>query len=259
MTFQSTLPARGATVSSHGSASHELTFQSTPPARGATQGHLSASRARQISIHAPREGSDATYSDRAGRICYFNPRPPRGERPARVVWMAQNNNYFNPRPPRGERQLTRSGVERENNFNPRPPRGERRAWERVVSAGEPFQSTPPARGATPGRTLPRLPGMNFNPRPPRGERLGSWSIAAASSIFQSTPPARGATANRYKNARANLCRVHPFDTNIIRHRTHERNRKCDFQENHEKIWCEAAAVSCTLALRGQMSRAPSGA
>ena len=99
-----------------------------------------------------------------------------------------------------------------------------------------FQSTLPVRGAT---------CYNRNCKQGRG--------------FQSTLPVRGATANRYKNAPENLCRVHLFDTNIIRHRTHERNRKCDFQENHEKTWCEAAAVSCTLALRGQISRASSGA
>ena len=79
-TFQSTLPARGATVaystcllltpyfnprSPHGerrtpafSDSSVTLFQSTLPARGATAHALGILRAAEISIHAPRTGSD---------------------------------------------------------------------------------------------------------------------------------------------------------------------------------------------------------
>ena len=55
--FQSTLPARGATASG-GVVLCDQVFQSTLPARGATL-HLLFSNLRQnISIHAPRKGSD---------------------------------------------------------------------------------------------------------------------------------------------------------------------------------------------------------
>ena len=59
-----------------------------------------------------------------------------------------------------------------------------------------FQSTPPARGATP---MPR--GRNrrkdrFNPRPPRGERRHQVGQSPRILAFQSTPPARGATPPR---------------------------------------------------------------
>src|ERR1017187_9087123 len=55
-------------------------------------------------------------------------------------------------------------------FNPRPPRGGRRHTECVLLASDLFQSTPPARGATP------------------------WGLPVeAQQMFQSTPPARGAT------------------------------------------------------------------
>ena len=79
MKFQSTLPARGATMGTAGRAPGDL-FQSTLPARGATKLPNQAGRARQfqstlpargatvagelvreplkISIHAPRTGSD---------------------------------------------------------------------------------------------------------------------------------------------------------------------------------------------------------
>ena len=89
--FQSTLPARGATRVHHARASCQRhfnprsphgerrpvtqlcvsagTFQSTLPARGATPGLLRPRLLRQISIHAPRTGSDhmAGLAERAGQ------------------------------------------------------------------------------------------------------------------------------------------------------------------------------------------------
>ena len=59
-----------------------------------------------------------------------------------------------------------------------------------------FQSTPPARGATPAvESAPRAR-TRFNPRPPRGGRRYSSMACCGISSFQSTPPARGATAGR---------------------------------------------------------------
>ena len=55
--FQSTLPVRGATDVRHWWSRFGV-FQSTLPVRGATSFHTYADRARAISIHAPREGSD---------------------------------------------------------------------------------------------------------------------------------------------------------------------------------------------------------
>ena len=57
--FQSTLPARGATIQSDARLFQHLIFQSTLPARGATAEYLSTIAHRSISIHAPRTGSDA--------------------------------------------------------------------------------------------------------------------------------------------------------------------------------------------------------
>ena len=55
-------------------------FQSTLPARGATEFGFGAPLPEEISIHAPRTGSDA--KKRLMRLCdtYFNPRSPHGER-----------------------------------------------------------------------------------------------------------------------------------------------------------------------------------
>ena len=101
-----------------------------------------------ISIHAPREGSDNTgYTDGRNSM-NFNPRSPRGERLGLLLQAWGQLLHFNPRSPRGERPLSagekvivstisihapREGSDLEllrmsklyNNFNPRSPRGER--------------------------------------------------------------------------------------------------------------------------------------
>ena len=59
ISFQSTLPARGATAARARFAAASAAFQSTLPARGATL-HMSFDNFESsISIHAPRTGSDA--------------------------------------------------------------------------------------------------------------------------------------------------------------------------------------------------------
>ena len=55
--FQSTLPVWGATVANKSCAQFGL-FQSTLPVWGATKGHPAYHHDSQISIHAPRVGSD---------------------------------------------------------------------------------------------------------------------------------------------------------------------------------------------------------
>ena len=51
-------------------------FQSTLPVRGATQHSHTALAGRDISIHAPREGSDRRRRHGAGGPHYFNLRSP---------------------------------------------------------------------------------------------------------------------------------------------------------------------------------------
>ena len=102
--FQSTLPAWGATGRRHAcsgearyfnprsprgerqnkneSNNKSNAFQSTLPAWGATFRAVSSKFEAYISIHAPRVGSDSPYSIAPCPGRYFNPRSPRGERPA---------------------------------------------------------------------------------------------------------------------------------------------------------------------------------
>ena len=51
-------------------------FQSTLPVRGATKPGIQRIRIKGISIHAPREGSDAAGMILPPRSRYFNPRSP---------------------------------------------------------------------------------------------------------------------------------------------------------------------------------------
>ena len=83
--FLSTLPARGATSGPKRAAS-TTAFLSTLPARGATLPRpVIISQLFNISIHAPREGSDTRTIAAATPATNFYPRSPRGERPMIAV------------------------------------------------------------------------------------------------------------------------------------------------------------------------------
>ena len=126
ITFQSTPPARGATIKPHVQFMHTQ-FQSTPPARGATVISCFGDCSGVISIHAPREGGD----------------------PAAVIAPGLTNVFQSTPPARGatfRRQRRGAGGD---HFNPRPPRGGRRGpLSMLIYYHDGFQSTPPARGAT---------------------------------------------------------------------------------------------------------------
>ncbi len=171
-------------------------FQSTRPARGATADSAMPSAAIAVSIHAPRAGRDASicrtsrhphgrFNPRAPRgarrrrdasclkQCHrFNPRAPRGARLSQSADPTGDSTRFNPRAPRGARRYSCDVIApKPDGFNPRAPRGARRGVRRRRGEGRLFQSTRPARGATPTVTM-------------YGDLLRR---------FQSTRPARGAT------------------------------------------------------------------
>ena len=109
-TFQSTLPARGATLANPADVVARRKFQSTLPARGATTIKAVHSIFLHISIHAPCTGSDSfvvplevllaisihapcTGSDLGMRgttrvMRHFNPRSLHGERPRKVTILS---------------------------------------------------------------------------------------------------------------------------------------------------------------------------
>ena len=105
--FQSTLPGWGATGETHTThkggdnfnprspdgerplffviKSLKSRFQSTLPGWGATRRWFAASRQVDISIHAPRMGSDRPDRATTPGAWHFNPRSPDGERPLFAV------------------------------------------------------------------------------------------------------------------------------------------------------------------------------
>ena len=194
-----------------------LVFQSTLPVWGATETDHRSGRGVQISIHAPRVGSDTTPAPAGRRYPDFNPRSPCGER--------------HTGPP---------GASCTDNFNPRSPCGERPTARSMTCSPPRFQSTLPVWGATCASApvpviivisihAPRVgsdsaqlhrtgnPALNFNPRSPCGERRtppggrivdsahfnprspcgerpAGLAMCTTEAQFQSTLPVWGATA-----------------------------------------------------------------
>ena len=170
--FQSTLPARGATLRETLIDGGVIKFQSTLPARGATIliGLLSSAwYFNPRSPHGERLASDADVRHFA-HISIHAPRTGSDRRVAYTINRQTGISIHAPRTGSDNLRVAREAVER-HDFNPRSPHGERRAPPMTsVSPPSVFQSTLPARGAT---------------------------DASHSSMrrfrFQSTLPARGAT------------------------------------------------------------------
>ena len=219
ISFQSTLPARGATVvvkvpicraaiSIHaprtGSDEHDLSvpclrrqFQSTLPARGATNHNSRSSYACHISIHAPRTGSDPRDATHLHQH-HISIHAPRTGSDSPDESRERNRPISIHAPRTGSDGTRRSSCGSRSNFNPRSPHGERRACKAQLSATCQFQSTLPARGATRNAGL-YYRGCNISIHAPR---TGSDAMALCCFLrhneFQSTLPARGATSCRLR-------------------------------------------------------------
>ena len=136
----------------------------------------------EISIHAPREGSDwAGILRMKGYAIFLSTLPARGAtigKPALLEQTAEisihapregsdafadkggnNRTYFYPRSPRGERQNQISFPLGKYHFYPRSPRGERPLPRCPYSRISRFLSTLPARGATQGHVVGGLEEM----------------------------------------------------------------------------------------------------
>ena len=168
-----------------------FSFQSTPPARGATVAQPVVLPAVPISIHAPREGGDQSRRPHRPRRRNFNPRPPRGGRPVTVrAWICIP--YFNPRPPRGGRHMTIDVLASWKAISIHAPRegGDPPVWiaqpETGISIHAPREGGDdmlvwlvwkltisihaPREGGDRRHRQGRQRRRNFNPRPPRGGR-----------------------------------------------------------------------------------------
>ena len=111
--FQSTLPARGATIffSPRGFCP---AFQSTLPARGATARLFSSTPPPNISIHAPRTGSDSRRAEQIRKGADFNPRSPHGERRVLQSRFADHASFQSTLPARGATTIKQSECSNRN-------------------------------------------------------------------------------------------------------------------------------------------------
>ncbi len=147
LAFQSTLPARGATIILALKVSARINFNPRSP-----HGERPVVRRRRvnvgvISIHAPRTGSDVDFQRGVRRSGFQSTLPARGA--TKNARPARNERIISIHAPRtGSDRTPRSGWPPPCNFNPRSPHGERLYHCRA-----------------------RSPTAYFNPRSPHGERL----------------------------------------------------------------------------------------
>ena len=190
--FQSTLPARGATQSKRSMFGIKV-ISIHAPREGSDHRQKRRKQQNKISIHAPREGSDLKFRSFRHSSKYFNPRSPRGER--RIAYQNDQPDIFISihAPREGSDFASPSAIIFSANFNPRSPRGERhcdcglwlaRGWISIHAPREGSDAEQPGSAAAE---------QDFNPRSPRGERLPFLCSAVNVERFQSTLPARGAT------------------------------------------------------------------
>ena len=189
--FQSTLPRTGSDQGASSRPSTSLSFQSTLPARGATIARAHA-RKGKISIHAPRTGATpVTQAGLPGRR-NFNPRSPARGATTTSCTTYRRTLHFNPRSPHGERLMTSHPSSVASGFQSTlPARG-------ATISGTPYKQTSdisihaprtgsdpfqfqlagmahisihaPRTGSDAGRPMTALLLANFNPRSPHGER-----------------------------------------------------------------------------------------
>ena len=146
-----------------------LKFQSTLPARGATWSFLICPSFAQISIHAPRTGSD-NPPDEGPVARAISIHAPRTGSDRKLLATLSARSHFNPRSPHGERRLFALRFQQRAQFQSTlPARGATRGGYRNHNVPS-FQSTLPARGATCHYRLSVGRFYDFNPRSPHGER-----------------------------------------------------------------------------------------
>ena len=182
----------GERLSTISTGSNGSSFQSTLPARGATAPPGFQRPFEVISIHAPRTGSDQALLLRSCNhtISIHAPRTGSDYRAAQAV---ANDLHFNPRSPHGERPIAGRGTAGQSHFNPRSPHGERLAQLWTSVDGGQFQSTLPARGATAAGHHSQHDRWISIHAPRTGSDVPLSARTPGARGFQSTLPARGAT------------------------------------------------------------------
>ena len=141
------------------------------PREGSDARRIRGEKAFKISIHAPREGSDGVtlFCKAHGDISIHAPREGSDCTP-KSIWTP-GSLFLSTLPARGATGRLRRKISPVHDFYPRSPRGERQR-----------------------RTDGQLPRCRISIHAPReGSDLGQLSMSSPKSVFLSTLPARGAT------------------------------------------------------------------
>ena len=177
----------------HAASPPALSFQSTLPVRGATSRLSPRRQASRISIHAPRAGSDR-YAATSLRGCLnFNPRSPCGERRMKI-FLAGTERIISIHAPRaGSDQLCHSARISQDRFQSTlPVRGATKPCRHyrqifLISIHAPRAGSDKRHAISPR-------GDNISIHAPRAGSDGITSRKAnTAKLFQSTLPVRGAT------------------------------------------------------------------
>ena len=173
-----------------------IRFQSTLPAKGATPFRSTRDVFGNISIHAPREGSDRRKRRDGASTRYFNPRSPRRERPPFVVKPAYWHDHFNPRSPRRERLQDRRRGQRQGRISIHAPRegSDIKTADKVAALVISIHA--PREGSDMVYTSRSVLTEISIHAPREGSDFGWRSTPTRSRRFQSTLPAKGATSRR---------------------------------------------------------------
>ena len=146
--FQSTPPARGATVPSFFISPRPPDFNPRPPRGGRRHGRYPMEYGFFISIHAPREGGDERPAGQHGRRGISIHAPREGG----DAWRSSRGggHYISIHAPReGGDARTHGKPQALVNISIHAPReGGDTTWTSSEDLPAQFQSTPPARGAT---------------------------------------------------------------------------------------------------------------
>ncbi len=150
---------------------HEISIHA--PRMGSDRGHPGRRTEGPISIHAPRMGSDDRLHHRRTTVLSISIHAPRmGSDCLNSVPFLSLSIFQSTLPGWGATRPIGHMPRLQHHFNPRSPDGERRSQRAT--------------------TTPHL--GNFNPRSPGGERRSTSPSSTTSNAFQSTLPGWGATS-----------------------------------------------------------------
>ncbi len=212
--FQSTRPARGATVFISPSAWGIENFNPRAPQGARRYDFNSLLWEGSISIHAPRKGRDSLITIIIGGSRNFNPRAPQGARHRIIIKHFCFHIFQSTRPARGATTYQWAYNSQMVISIHAPRKGRDASFERICNFIDLFQSTRPARGATlplscnasASATIsihaPRkgrdfivsisLPTPSyFNPRAPQGARLSKIRFDFESNSISIHAPRKG--------------------------------------------------------------------